>query len=115
MMPIVARRPRSQRGHHEPATFRAIARKYPHKPPEEILRDLIKSTPGTEGKWFAAAKDAGHLDLAIELAQRSPTDLRIAHTGCPGLRPRPAGVRRSGGIGCSELDLGRSRLRDHRH
>ena len=58
------------------ATFRAIARKYPHKPPEEILRDLIKSTPGTEGKWFAAAKDAGHLDLAIELAQRSPTDPR---------------------------------------
>jgi hypothetical protein len=56
------------------ATFRATARKYPHKPPADILRDLIASTPGAEGKWFAAAKDAGLFDLAIELAMRSSTD-----------------------------------------
>ncbi len=58
------------------ATFRAIAKKYPNKQPEEILRDLIASTPGAEGKWFAAAKDAGLFDVAIELATRSPTDPR---------------------------------------
>ena len=58
------------------ATFRAIAKKYPNKQPEEILRDLIASTPGAEGKWFAAAKDAGLFDVAIELAARSPTDPR---------------------------------------
>lgn len=58
------------------ATFRAIARKYPNKPPEAILRDLIASTPGAEGKWFAAAKDAGQFDVAIELARRSPVDPR---------------------------------------
>lgn len=58
------------------ATFRAIAKKYPHKQPEEILRDLVASTPGAEGKWFAAAKDAGLFDVAIELATRSPTDPR---------------------------------------
>lgn len=58
------------------ATFRAIAKKYPSVPPEQILRDLIASTPGAEGKWFAAAKDAGLFDLAIELAARSPTDPR---------------------------------------
>lgn len=58
------------------ATFRAIAKKYPHKQPDEILRDLIASTPGTEGKWFAAAKDAGLFDVATELATRSPTDPR---------------------------------------
>lgn len=58
------------------ATFRAIARKYPNKPPDEILRDLIASTPGAEGKWFAAAKDAGQFDVAIELVTRSPTDPR---------------------------------------
>ena len=58
------------------ATFRAIAKKYPNVPPEQILRDLIASTPGAEGKWFAAAKDAGLFDLAIELAARSPTDPR---------------------------------------
>ena len=58
------------------ATFRAIAKKYPNKPPEEILRDLIASTPGAEGKWFAAAKDAGQFDVALELATRSPVDPR---------------------------------------
>ena len=57
-------------------TFRAIAKKYPHKQPEKILRDLVSSTPGAEGKWFAAAKDAGLFDVAIELATRSPTDPR---------------------------------------
>jgi len=58
------------------ATFRAIAKKYPNKQPEEILRDLIASTPGAEGKWFAAAKDAGLFAVAAELAIRSPTDPR---------------------------------------
>lgn len=58
------------------ARFRAIAKKYPHKQPEDILRDLIASTPGAEGKWFAAAKDAGLFALAAELATRSPTDPR---------------------------------------
>ena len=58
------------------ATFRTIAKKYPHKQPEEILRDLVASTPGAEGKWCAAAKEAGLFDVAIELVTRSPTDPR---------------------------------------
>ncbi|MDF1556396.1 MAG: hypothetical protein P1P84_25240 [Deferrisomatales bacterium] len=58
------------------ATFRAIAKKYPGKQPAEILRDLVASTPGSEGKWFAAAKDAGLLDEAIALAKQSPCDPR---------------------------------------
>ena len=58
------------------ATFRAIAKKYPNKRPDEILRDLISSTPGAEGKWFAAAKEAGLFDVAIGLVTRSPTDPR---------------------------------------
>jgi hypothetical protein len=58
------------------ATFRAIARKYPKKHPETILRDLIASTPGAEGKWFAAAKDAGLFELAIELVVHNPADPR---------------------------------------
>ncbi len=58
------------------ATFRAIAKKYPNMPPEQILRDLVASTPGAEGKWFAAAKDAGLFNVAIELASSSPTDPR---------------------------------------
>ncbi len=58
------------------ATFRAIVKKYPNKPPAEILQDLIASTPGSEGKWFAAAKNIGLFSLAIELATSSPTDPR---------------------------------------
>ncbi|MBK8637939.1 MAG: hypothetical protein IPN92_06480 [Chromatiaceae bacterium] len=58
------------------ARFRSIAGKYPYKTPEEILRDLMASTPGAEGKWFAAAKDAGLFEVAAELATRSPTDPR---------------------------------------
>ena len=58
------------------ATFRSIARKYPGIPPEQILRDLVASAPGAEGKWFAAAKDAGLYNVAIDLANTSPTDPR---------------------------------------
>jgi hypothetical protein len=58
------------------ATFKTIVKKYPQVPRETILRDLVASQPGQEGKWFAAAKDAGFFELAIELANRSPADPR---------------------------------------
>jgi tetratricopeptide (TPR) repeat protein len=58
------------------ATFRAIAMKYPAQAPAKILDALVASTPGQEGKWFAAAKDAGLYDEAIALAQRTPCDPR---------------------------------------
>ena len=54
------------------AWFRTVTKKYPQKPPGEILADLVKLTPGQEGKWFAAAKSAGFFDEAIELANQSP-------------------------------------------
>jgi hypothetical protein len=56
------------------ATFRAITKKYPEKTAETILSDLVRSEPGSEGKWFAAAKDAGLFDQAIALSRQSPTD-----------------------------------------
>ena len=58
------------------ATFRAIAKKYPHKSSTEILERLIKSKPGEEGKWFATAKDLELFDLAIELVALNPADPR---------------------------------------
>lgn len=58
------------------ATFRAIAKKYPHKSARDILTDLARRTPGEEGKWFAAAKDAGLFDVALALASASPCDPR---------------------------------------
>jgi len=56
------------------ATFRAVAKKYPHKATSNILADLVKTTPGDEGKWFAAAKGAGHFEEALALARRTPCD-----------------------------------------
>ena len=58
------------------ATYRAVASKYPHKAPRQILADLVKTTPGDEGKWFAAAEEAGLYDEALDLASRTPCDPR---------------------------------------
>lgn len=58
------------------ATFRAIVKKYPNKGPGDILADLAASSPGNEGKWFAAAKSAGLLHEAVKLANQSPCDPR---------------------------------------
>ena len=34
----------------------------------------MKTTPGDEGKWFAAAKEAGLYEEALALASRTPCD-----------------------------------------
>ena len=65
---------RGSRGGTYLATFRAVARKYPHKAPRDILADLVNTTPGDEGKWFAAAKEARLYDEALALASRTPCD-----------------------------------------
>ncbi|RLE17345.1 MAG: hypothetical protein DRJ65_22925 [Acidobacteria bacterium] len=54
------------------AWFRAVAKKYPAKSAAEILADLVETTPGEEGKWFAAAKSAKLYEEAIVLANRTP-------------------------------------------
>lgn len=56
------------------ARFRAIAKRYDMKEKTEILSDLVASTPGEEGKWFAAAKDAECFDLAIDLVNQNYCD-----------------------------------------
>ncbi len=58
------------------AWFRALAKKYPKRSRSEILSLLVAATPGDDGKWFAAAKDAGLLDEALDLASRAPCDPR---------------------------------------
>lgn len=57
------------------ATFRAIVRKYLGHDPEKILLDLATSS-GEPCRWFAAAKDAGFLDRALEFAEKGRTDPR---------------------------------------
>ena len=66
----------ANRGGTNLATFRNIVRKYPKMEKIRILEDLIESTPGEEGKWFATAKSLGLLPLALKLAHLSPCDPR---------------------------------------
>ena len=54
--------------------FRAVLKKYPNVPRTVVLSDLVQLTPGDEGKWFAAAKDAKLFDEAIALANQTPCD-----------------------------------------
>lgn len=56
------------------ATYRAIAKKYPQLTPVQILTDLVAASPGQEGQWFAAAKEAGLLDIALQLASTRSCD-----------------------------------------
>jgi hypothetical protein len=58
------------------STFRAVVRKYPHKSRRQILHDLVQTTPGEEGKWFAAAKEEGLYEEALALASTSACDPR---------------------------------------
>ena len=65
---------RANRGSTYLATFRAVAKKYPHKDVRQLLADLAGTTAGDEAKWFAAAKEAGLFEEALDLASRSPCD-----------------------------------------
>ncbi|VAX08969.1 hypothetical protein MNBD_GAMMA26-2215 [hydrothermal vent metagenome] len=56
------------------ARFRAVTKRYPMKEPSQILADLVATTQGEEGKWFATAKEIKLFDLALELANQTPCD-----------------------------------------
>lgn len=89
------------------ATFRAVAKKYPTKSDEDVLARLVASTPGDEGKWFAAAKDAGLFAEAIALARRTPTDPRtLARAARDHADEQPAFALEAGLVALEWLALG---------
>ena len=53
--------------------FRGVTRKYPERDPRQVLIDLIEAR-GDQGKWFAAAKSAGFLDIALDCARLGTTE-----------------------------------------
>jgi hypothetical protein len=64
---------------------------YPDKPAFVVLADLVRHTPGGEGKWFAAAKDATLFAEAVALANTRPCDPKTLtraarHSPAPTLR-----------------------------
>jgi len=50
------------------AVFRETVRRYPERDRRQVLLDLIE-TRGDRGKWFAAAKGAGFLEVALVCAR----------------------------------------------
>ncbi|MES9829423.1 MAG: hypothetical protein ABW201_14245 [Candidatus Thiodiazotropha sp.] len=73
------------------ARFRSVAKRYPMKDKSQILSDLIATTPGEDGKWFATAKELELYDLALELANRSPCDPKtLTRAARDYLDPEPA-------------------------
>lgn len=54
--------------------LRTLRERYPRRSPEAILDRLVATTPGSEGRWFAAARQAGMLDAALALAERAPAE-----------------------------------------
>ena len=73
------------------ATFRAIAKRYPGIEQSRILGDLVASTPGQEGKWFATAKTLKQYDLALALARRAPVDPKtLARAARDHVKDQPA-------------------------
>lgn len=89
------------------ATFRAVAKKYPTKSKDDVLARLVASTPGEEGKWFAAAKDGGLFAEAIALARRTPTDPRtLARAARDHVDEQPAFAMEAGLVALEWLALG---------
>ena len=74
------------------ATFRAVAKAYPHKDAREMLTDLVATSPGGEAKWFAAAKEAGLYEEALALASSSPCDPKTLTRVCARLLREPTRI-----------------------
>jgi hypothetical protein len=53
--------------------FRSIVKKYPEREPRQILLDLI-AISGDKASWFASARQAGFLDIALECAFAGPVN-----------------------------------------
>ncbi len=61
--------------------YRGIFGKYPSIDRRKILLDCIERT-GDKGKWFASAKEAGFLDIALECAQGSGANPDVLLRAC---------------------------------
>jgi hypothetical protein len=66
--------------------------------PGVIIRDLADSTPGNEGKWFAAAKSAGLYAEAIALANQSPCDPKTLTRAARDMATKNPDFARSAGL-----------------
>jgi hypothetical protein len=84
------------------AIFRDTVKRYPDRDRRQVLLDLIEMR-GERGKWFAAVKDAGFLDVALLCARNyaaEPATLvrrRSLNVGGAGCADRAASRRTGSG------------------
>lgn len=88
-------------------SFRAVCKRYPQLDKAKILADLIELTPGEEGKWFAAARSLGDLELLKKLAWEGPCNPSTVTTAVKALEKKEPRVAYE--LACAALygmDLG---------
>jgi hypothetical protein len=90
------------------AIFRETIERYPERDRWQVRLDLI-DTRGDRGKWFAAAKDAGFLDVAWHARGTSRPTPRPSCAPLAILPPRSRNSRRRSGWSlwgaCSKADI----------
>ncbi|MBN1602164.1 MAG: hypothetical protein JW915_11175 [Chitinispirillaceae bacterium] len=64
------------------ATLSAIRKKYPKISPQRILSDLLDADSGNERRYFAAARQIGMIELAIEIAEKYDVEPKTLTTAC---------------------------------
>jgi hypothetical protein len=88
------------------ATFQRITRKYPEFDRRRVLADLAARS-GDPGRWFAAAKSDGHLDLALEFAETGRTEPRtLSRASRDFLKPQPLFAFRVGRLAVERILAG---------
>lgn len=68
--------------------FRDVCKRYPGFDKARILADLMEQTPGEAGKWFAAARWMGDLELALQLAHEGPCNPSTLMTAVKALKDK---------------------------
>ena len=96
------------------ATFRAVAKKYPHKDAHELLADLAATTPGEEAKWFRRSQGSRSLRRGTRSRRRRPLRPEDAHPRLSRLHREPTRLRPRCRASRPALARERVRLRGHR-
>ncbi len=87
--------------------FRDVCKRYPGLDKAKILADMMEQTPGEPGKWFAAARWMGDLELAQQLAWQGPCNPSTLMTAVKDLKEKYP--KAAYGLACAALrgmDLG---------
>lgn len=94
--------------------FRAVAKKNPHKPRAIVLSDLVRFTPGDEGKMVRRGKGRQALRRGGGPPNLTPCDPKTL-TRRPRLRREEPGGRHRGRTRGPSVARERLRLRNHEH